>query len=158
MPKWRDVKQNRVKENSSNSIPQDENTQSCASLPSRFKAFLTDSFLITTPIIYIVMYLVLGGGDEFSQNRTFGWGLILGISALIIIFFWHVKFQTPGMKAYGIKLVNSKEERVSLLQAFIRYFATLFAIVSLFLLFTPFFNKSKKTFQDIISNTLIIEE
>lgn len=158
MPKWRDVKQKRVKEKNSNSEVEETTTNLCASLPARLKSFLTDSFLITTPIIYIVMYLILGGGDQFSESRTFGWGLIISVSALIIIFFWYVKLQTPGMKAYSLKIVNSKLERISLAQALIRYFATLFAIVSFFLIFLPFFNKSKKTFQDIISNTLIIEE
>lgn len=117
MPKWRDVKQNRAINNKEASIKQEEvNSSSCASLPSRFKAFLTDSFLITTPIIYIVMYLILGGGTEFSENRALGWGgIILALSALIIIFFWSVKFQTPGMKAYSLKIVNSKKKRELLL-------------------------------------------
>jgi len=159
MPKWRDVKQNRATINKEASIKQEEaNTSSCASLPSRFKAFLTDSFLITTPIIYIVMYLILGGGTEFSENRALGWGIILALSSLIIVFFWSVKFQTPGMKAYSLKIVNSKKERITFIQAIIRYLATLFAMGSFFLMFIPFFNKDKKTFQDLISNTIIIDE
>lgn len=159
MPKWRDVKQNRTipKQNNSNE-QQEKNNTSCASLPSRFKAFLTDSFLITTPITYIVMYLLIGGGAEFSENRIIGWSLILGITALIIIFFWYVKFQTPGMKAYSLKIVNREKQRISLFQAIIRYLATLFAMISFFLMFLPFFNKEKKTFQDLISNTIIVNE
>lgn len=157
MAKWRDVKQNRVKKNS-NSIQNEENKVSSSSLAQRFKAFLTDSFLITTPITYIIMYLVLGSGDEFAQNRTYGWSLILGSTFLIITFFWYVKFQTPGMKAYELKIVNLRNERISFLQATIRYIATLFSVASIFLLFTPFFNKEKKTFQDIISQTYIIDE
>lgn len=160
MGKWRDVKHKRAN-NSSNthsSIKDKSSTNSCASLPSRIKAFLTDSFLITTPIIYIVMYLVLGGGTQFADNRTLGWSLILAISALIIIFFWYVKSQTPGMKAYGVKIVNNNNERISFLQALIRYLATLVSIISIFLMFMPYFHKEKKTFQDIVSNTIIIDE
>ncbi len=158
MPKWRDVKQNKVSSKKENSKKQEASKSSCASLLSRFKAFLTDSFLITTPITYIVMYLILGGGTGFADNRVLGWSLILGSTAFIIIFFWYVKFQTPGMKAYSLKIVNLKNKRVSFSQAIIRYFATLFALISLFLIFVPFFNKDKKTFQDIISNTIIIDE
>ena len=161
MAKWRDVKQNRAKTTKKvedSKGVQEENKSSCASLPSRFKAFLTDSFLITTPITYIVMYLILGGGLGFSENRSLGWGLILGLTALIIVFFWYVKFQTPGMKAYQLKIVNEKNERISFVQAIIRYIATFFAIASFFLMFTPFFNKDKKTFQDLISKTTIIDE
>ncbi|RXJ97909.1 hypothetical protein CRU98_11440 [Arcobacter sp. CECT 8986] len=156
MAKWRDVKQNRIK-NDSNKV-QEEYKSSCASLFSRFKAFVTDSFLITTPIIYIVIYLVFGSGDAFSQNRLLGWSYILSTVLIIISFFWYVKTQTPGMKAYSLKIVTSTKQRINIFQAVIRYIATLISIVTLFLLLLPFFNKDKKTFQDYISRTIIIEE
>ncbi len=159
MAKWRDVKQNKVKQKNNFINNQEKiNTSSCASLSLRLKAFLTDSFLITTPITYIVMYLILGGGDEFANNRAFGWTLILGVSAIIITFFWYVKFQTPGMKAYGVKIVNENKQRITFIQAVIRYLATLISMVSIFLMFMPFFHKEKKTFQDLISKTIIIDE
>ncbi len=154
MGRWRDVKHNKIQK-------QEAKPNSgiiSASLSSRLKAFLTDSFLITTPITYIIMYLVLGGGEDFAQNRTYGWSLILSITATIILFFWYVKFQTPGMKAYSLKIVNLQNKRITFIQAFIRYFATLFSIVSIFLMFMPFFHKEKKTFQDLVSKTIIIDE
>ncbi|MGA1931888.1 RDD family protein [Arcobacter sp. YIC-464] len=159
MAKWRDVKQNRA-QNKNNSIKNQEEKidSSCASLGSRLKAFLTDSFLITTPITYIVMYLVLGGGDEFAHNRSFGWALILGVTAIVITFFWYVKFQTPGMKAYSVKIVNQNKQRITFIQAVVRYLATLISMASIFLMFMPFFHKEKKTFQDLISKTIIIDE
>ena len=87
MSRWRDIKQG----NKTNSIEQEEvipkESSSSASLGKRIKAFLTDSFLITTPIIYIVMYLVLGGGSGFAENRALGWGLILAIILFVIVFF-----------------------------------------------------------------------
>jgi len=159
MAKWRDVKQKKVNDNKVNSMETQEVQSPCASLPNRLKAFLTDSFLVTTPITYIVMYLILGSGTEFAENRSIGWTLIISSSAFIIMFFWYVKFQTPGMKAYGLKIVNAlSKDRISFPQALIRYVATLFAMISIFLMFVPFFNKDKKTFQDIISNTIIINE
>ena len=157
MAKWRDVKQNRNQKKNIDSI-KNSSKDDLASIPSRLKAFLTDTFLITTPIFYIVMYLILGGGTAFADNRVFGWSLILGSTAFIITFFWYVKFQTPGMKAYSLKIVNNDFNRISFFQAIIRYFATIFAMISFFLLFVPFFNKEKKTFQDIISKTVIINE
>lgn len=158
MAKWRYVKQSRIQNEKSFESNVKSKKNDLASLPSRFKAFLTDSFLITTPITYIVMYLILGGGTAFADNRVFGWSLILGSTAFIITFFWYVKFQTPGMKAYSLKIVNNDFNRISFFQAIIRYFATIFAMISFFLLFVPFFNKEKKTFQDIISKTVIINE
>ncbi|WP_368031417.1 RDD family protein [Arcobacter sp. s6] len=159
MSKWRDVKQNRVKErnvlNSKIKSPKSD----LASLGSRLKAFLTDTFLITTPILYIVIYLVMGSGEEFAQNRSLGWGIIFAIHASIILIFWLKNGQTPGLKAYDIKLVDSiTKQRVSVIQVLIRYITTLFAVISIFLLFLPFFNKDKKTIQDIFSNTIIIND
>ena len=158
MAKWRDVKQNRIQETKVETINKSSRDE-LASLPSRLKAFLTDTFLITTPILYIVIYLVMGSGEEFSQNRSLGWGIIFTVHALIILIFWLKNGQTPGLKAYDIKLVNNiTKQRVSVIQVLVRYLTTLFAVVSIFLLFVPFFNKDKKTFQDILSNTIIIND
>ena len=158
MAKWRDVKQNRIQETKVETINKSSRDE-LASLPSRLKAFLTDTFLITTPILYIVIYLVMGSGEEFSQNRSLGWGIIFTVHALIILIFWLKNGQTPGLKAYDIKLVdNLTKQRVSVIQVLVRYITTLTAVVSIFLLFVPFFNKDKKTFQDILSNTIIIND
>ena len=159
MAKWRDVKQNRGLEEKSNNSKIKSPKSDLASLPSRLKAFLLDTFLITTPILYIVIYLIMGSGEEFSQNRALGWGIIFAIHATIILIFWLKNGQTPGLKAYDIKLVdNITKQRVSVIQVLVRYATTLFAVVSIFLLFIPFFNKDKKTFQDILSNTSIIND
>ncbi len=159
MAKWRDVKQNRVQEEKSNGLKNKFSKDNLASLPSRLKAFLTDTFLITTPIFYIVIYLIMGSGEEFAQNRIMGWGIIFSVHAAIILIFWLKNGQTPGLKAYDIKLVdNMTKQRVSVIQVIVRYLTTLIAVVSIFLLFIPFFNKDKKTFQDILSNTIIIND
>ena len=159
MSKWRDVKQNKVKEKKSINSNIKSPKSDLASLGLRLKAFLTDTFLITTPILYIVIYLIMGSGEEFAQNRTLGWGIIFAVHASIILIFWLKNGQTPGLRAYEIKLVDSiTKQRVSVIQVLIRYVTTLFAVVSIFLLFLPFFNKDKKTIQDIFSNTIIIND
>ncbi len=158
MAKWRDVKQNRTQQEKNVETIKSSKSD-LASLPSRLKAFLTDTFLITTPIFYIVIYLIMGSGAQFAENRALGWGIIIGVHAIIILIFWLKNGQTPGLKAYDLKLVdNLTKQRVSVIQVLIRYITTLFAVVSVFLLFTPFFNKDKKTFQDILSNTTIIND
>ena len=159
MAKWRDVKQNRIQEEKSNESKNKLSKDNLASLPSRLKAFLTDTFLITTPIFYIVIYLIMGSGAEFAENRGLGWGIIFAIHATVILIFWLKNGQTPGLRAYDIKLVdNITKQRVSVIQVLVRYATTLFAVISIFLLFIPFFNKDKKTFQDILSNTIIIND
>ena len=159
MSKWRDVKQNKVKEKKSINSNIKSPKSDLASLGLRLKAFLTDTFLITTPILYIVIYLIMGSGEEFAQNSTLGWGIIFSVHALIILIFWLKNGQTPGLRAYEIKLVDTNtRQRVSVVQVLIRYITTLFAVISIFLLFLPFFNKDKKTIQDIFSNTIIIND
>ena len=160
MAKWRDVKQNRGNEDktNSNTVLQNSSKYMSSKLSSRFKAFLTDTFLITTPILYIVIYLVMGSGQEFAENRTLGWGIIFAIHFIIIAIFWLKNGQTPGLKAYDLKLVDNKSlARISVLQVIIRYAATLASVISIFFMFTPYTNKERKTFQDIVSNTKIID-
>ena len=158
MSRWRDIKQNR--NNFQNETPiKEESSIESSSISSRLRAFLTDTFLITTPIFYVVIYLIMGSGESFAQDRTTGWLMILFVHASIILFFWLVKSQTPGLKAYSIKLIDNKtKQKISFIQAIIRYITTLIAVISIFLMFLPFLRKDKKTFQDILSNTLIIDE
>ncbi|MGB5792099.1 RDD family protein [Poseidonibacter sp.] len=158
MSRWRDIKQNRNNSQNDISIKEESSIES-SSISSRLRAFLTDTFLITTPIFYIVIYLIMGSGEAFAQDRTSGWLMILFVHASIILFFWLVKSQTPGLKAYTIKVVDNKtKQKISFIQALVRYTTTLIAVVSLFLMFLPFLRKDKKTFQDILSNTIIIDE
>ena len=159
MPKWRDVKQNRAQQEKKVDSIKESSKNDSASIPLRLKAFLTDTFLITTPILYIVIYLIMGSGAEFAQNRTMGWAIIIVVHTTIILIFWLKNGQTPGLRAYELKLVdNVTKQRVSVIQVIVRYLATFFALVSIFLLFIPFFNKDKKSFQDILSNTIIIND
>ncbi len=160
MSRWRDIKQG--KETTQNEVVKPKNTTSslppCAPLGVRFRAFLTDTFLITTPIFYIVIYFVMGGGDSFSQNRIEGWLLIFAIHAIVILFFWLKSGQTPGLKLYEVKLVHTQtKEPIKVAQAIVRYVMTLFAIITFFLLFLPFIRDDKRTFQDLFSNTSIID-
>jgi uncharacterized RDD family membrane protein YckC len=159
MARWRDTKQNKnINKDSTSSKEEIVNIES-SPLSTRLRAFLTDTFLITTPILYIVIYLIMGSGEAFSEDRVKGWSIILVVHLIFIIFFWFVKNQTPGLKAYDLKIVDTLSKgRISLAQSLIRYAATLFAVVSFFLIFLPFIRKDKKTFQDLISRTIIVHE
>lgn len=157
MAKWRDIKQGKVA-SKEEEVNTSSNTLLIAPLSARLKAFLTDTFLITTPIFYLVIYFIMGGGEAFEQDRTTGWLLILFMHSIVILFFWAVKSQTPGMKAYDVKLVNHDQQRPNFIQVLIRYVATLFCVVSLILMFIPFFRKDKRTFQDIFSHTYVVKD
>lgn len=158
MARWRDTKQSKSN-NKNTSTKKEKKSIESSPLSTRLRAFLTDTFLITTPILYIVIYLIMGSGEAFSEDRIKGWSIILVIHLLIIIFFWFVKGQTPGLKAYELKIVDAlTKNRISFVQSLIRYSATIFVVVSFFLIFLPFLRKDTKTFQDLISNTIIVKQ
>lgn len=159
MSRWRDIKQGKNEPEIESKSPSIESFEPCASVSSRLKAFLTDSFLITTPILYIVIYLIMGSGEGFAQNKGNGWLIIIGVNLLVIVAFWLKSGQTPGLKAYSLKLINaSTKGKVGFMQAIIRYALTLFSIITIFLMFLPFIRKDKRTFQDILSKSYIVEE
>lgn len=158
MSRWRDIKQGK-QESHLEEVSSCAPIEPCASISSRIKAFLTDGFLITTPIFYLVIYFIMGSGEAFSQNKGNGWLIILGVDLLVIVLFWLKSGQTPGLKAYSLKLVHAKtKKKINFIQAIARYILTLFSIITLLLMFLPFMRKDKRTFQDIFSNSIVIEE
>lgn len=162
MSRWRDTKKGKTtpkkeKLDVKNATVLSDKNQ--LSLSSRMKAFLIDTFLINMPIMYFTIYILMGGGSGFSQNMGYGWLTIFLINFIIVLLFWSVKGQTPGLKAYDGILVNTMtRKRISLLQALVRYFMTLLCILSFAGMFLPFLRKDKKTLQDLLSNTSIIKK
>jgi uncharacterized RDD family membrane protein YckC len=65
--------------------------------------------------------------------------------------------QTPGKKAYEIKVVDDKTyDNIGFFRAFIRFVAFLFSATILLGLLTPFYRKDKKALHDIIASTVEI--
>jgi len=69
------------------------------------KAFLTDSFMLLMPIMYIVFYFVFSGREGFAEHKMLGWLYILLPLAIVEILFLAKAGQTPGMRAYNLKLI-----------------------------------------------------
>lgn len=153
-PKWRDIKRGDATK-AKQSVP----AFCITSLPNRFKAFITDSFMVLMPLMYISVYFVMGSLDEFAKDRTLGWGVILVPHFLVIVGLFYKNAQTMGMKAYDMVLVDyATKAKPSLLQIVARYFLVVVSIFSLFLLFVPFFNKDRRSFHDILTHTLVIDK
>ncbi|WP_419766315.1 MAG: RDD family protein [Arcobacter sp.] len=157
MSRWRDIKGGK-KEIPANDFKSDElKSDVCTSIPARIKAFIVDMFMIMMPLAYLTTYVFMNGKDDFQGNEEARWSLSI-IYGLIIITFWVVKGQTPGLKAYNLKLIDAKtKEKISFGKAILRYLSFLFSAMTIVLAFLPFFRKDKKTFQDLVSNTLVIK-
>lgn len=152
--RWRDVKKGHIK------IKKDLKAPSVYPKISpviiRIKAFLTDSFMIFMPVIYIVFYVIMGSREEFKAHMLAGWIYIMIPHFLITSSFLYFKNQTPGYKAYDLKLVTFKGKKPSFLQITIRYIVFTLTIAVFPLLFFPFFTKKRYGLYDIISRTLPI--
>ena len=155
MARWRDVKQGKITKQKIKK----QNTQPSfcdAPLSLRFKAFITDSFMIMMPIMYFVTYVIIGTLQEFAKQRGSGWLYILSVHFIITLLFWYFKSQTPGLKAYDLKIVDSTSgEKVTLISLINRYIFTTLSIMFIVPLFIPYFNKQRKTLQDIVSGSCI---
>jgi len=156
MSRWRDIKQGNVKKETEPQIEKDNSLES-APIGSRIKAFIVDMFMIMMPIMYVTTYLIMDGKDDFQGSDEARW-ITAGVFGLIVILFWIIKGQTPGYKAYAIKLVDSDtKEKVSLIKAVLRYFVFLISATTIILSLFPFFRKDKKTIQDILTKTTVIQ-
>ena len=158
--RWRDIKQGNVddtNQNKTQDIVEDNSLQS-APIGSRIKAFIVDMFMIMMPIMYVTTYLIMEGKDDFQGSDEARW-ITAFVFGLIIVIFWIAKGQTPGYKAYSIKLIdNDTKEKISLAKAILRYFIFLMCATTIVLSFIPFFRKDKKTIQDLLTKTTVISE
>lgn len=125
---------------------------------TRTKAFLVDTFMITMPIAYFVIYVVMSGGKGFEANKELGWLIILLLHAPVIISLWFFKSQTPGMKGYEIAIASLTDEQTkpSFINLALRYAIMPLSIISVVGVLMAKFRKDKLTLHDLISKTKII--
>jgi len=154
--RFRNVKQGKGKENVIEEVSS-ASKWDYASSGSKIKAFLTDSFMLVMPIMYVVFYLIMGGREGFSEHKALGWIYILVPLVIVQTIFMFKTGQTPGYRAYKLTLIDdSTGEKPSF---FIILFRNLCAVLSLFTLFgwvMMFFRKDSKTLHDLLSRTAVI--
>ncbi len=131
---------------------------SYAKYTDRIKAFITDMFMIYVPILYITAYLIMDGKDDFQSSE---FAPLLGVTFYGLIYaFLLSKFgQTPGKKAYDLKVVNDKTgEYIGFFKSAFRFVAFLFTATTLLGLFLPFYRKDRKGLHDLLSGTIVVIE
>ncbi len=154
--RWRDVKQNRIPRKSRKKEKDREPKFKYGSMLARLKAFITDMFLIMMPIAYFVTYAVMGSKESFQASPMARWslGIIYGI---IVVTFWVKTGQTPGYKAYDLKVIdNETGEKPALLRAILRYLLFLISATSIVGVLVGYFRKDRKMFHDLFSKTTVI--
>jgi len=154
--RWRKVKQGKVESFKKEAIEPVKSLQ-CAPITLRLKALLIDTFMITMPILYIVIYLIMGDRVGFKEHMGQGWLIILTIHMVITLTFWKLKAQTPGMKAYDLFLYDPQtDKKPNIIKLILRYVMLQISILSFFGIFLPFIMRDKKGLHDLISNTCIV--
>jgi uncharacterized RDD family membrane protein YckC len=159
MSRWRDTKKAKLTEIKKDTKSNEDNNVDNlnATVLTRAKAFVTDSFMIVMPIMYISIYLIMGGRELFEQNMTLGWAFILIPYLIITVLFTVLKGQTPGYKAYEIKVVDNRtHQNIDLLTSVLRFIIYILSIISIIGVLVPYFRKDGKTIQDLLSSTAVI--
>ncbi len=155
--RFRDVKQGKTEEIVIEKPHSANNKWNYTSPGMKIKAFLTDSFMLVMPIMYVVFYLIMGGREGFEEHKMMGWVYILVPLVIVQTIFMFKTGQTPGYRAYNITLIDETTGKKPSL--FIILFRNLSAILSLFTFFgwiMMFFRKDKKTLHDLLSGTAAI--
>lgn len=122
----------------------------------RIKAFITDMFMIYAPILYIITYVFMGGKDDFQSSQ---FAPLVGVTIYGIIYAILLSKlgQTPGKKAYVMKVVDvDTKENIGFFRAFIRFVAFLFSATIFLGLIVPFYRKDNRALHDLICNTVVI--
>ena len=106
-PRFRDLKKGKISPETSTEKPSRKAREMFPDKRTRSKAFITDSFMLLMPVMYAVIYLVMGGREGFAANMLLGWIDILVPLIFIQIAFIAKSGQTPGMRAYNIRVVDN---------------------------------------------------
>ncbi|CAI6148892.1 MAG: hypothetical protein SPLUMA2_SPLUMAMAG2_01453 [uncultured Sulfurimonas sp.] len=128
-----------------------------ARYPDRIKALITDIFMIYMPIMFFITYIVLSGKDALQSSNEAPL-IATSLYGVIYAIFLSKTGQTPGKKAYNIKIVDYKsQENLSFIMALLRFIVFLFSATTIVGLFIPFFRKDNKALHDLICGTIEIK-
>jgi len=154
--RFRDTKKGKI-----TAVKEEKRSQNSLNFAKRrdiLKAFLTDSFMLLMPIMYIVFYLVFSGREGFAAHKLLGWLYILVPLAIVEILFLAKSGQTPGMKAYRMKLIFlPTSQKPPLSTIILRQILSKFTFL-LFGWIVLFFRKDGRNLHDLIVGTALVYE
>jgi len=125
---------------------------------ARVFAMVMDMFMLILPINIIIGLIF--GFDALKNPETSSVAGIVQISLLFsaTVIFWKIVGQTPGKKAFSLKVVDSQTlELAPFWKLIVRYLGYFLSLISLVGFFLPLFREDKKALHDIISGTSVIQ-
>ncbi len=136
--------------------PDDKPTVFYAKTTDRIKAFITDMFMIYVPILYIITYVFMGTKEAFLESDIAPF-IAVSIYGLIYSLLLSKLGQTPGKKAYEIKVVDAKSGKMlSFVKAFCRFVMFLFSSFTLLGLIVILYRKDKKSLHDLVCGSVVL--
>ena len=156
--RFRDTKQGRISKIEPKSKKEQNSSFQFATKGDYLKAVLTDSFMLLMPIMYIVFYLVFDGREDYGRHWQQGGLYILGALTIVESIFLILKGQTPGMKAYNLKLISLYTHKKPTPQLIIVRQILAKAVFLIWGWIVIFFRKDSRNLQDIILQTAFVYE
>jgi uncharacterized RDD family membrane protein YckC len=153
---------------SDSSLSADQQPTNAEKIPStagfwrRMAAILYDCFLLlATCFLATAIALPLNNGEAFHSGEYFYSGYLIVVSFAFFGWFWTHGGQTPGMKAWKLKLITSNHSSVSTIsrkQAAKRFMSAILSWIILGIGFASIlFSKQKLAWHDRLSNSHIID-
>jgi uncharacterized RDD family membrane protein YckC len=133
-------------------------TISYASLGLKTKAFLTDVFMILMPLLYLVIYIIMGGLESASHEKLLSWTYtLIPYTIIISTFMIKDKGRSPGMRSQSLQVVNTiTQTPASAFSIAFRNISFLLTLALPFVWILPFFRKDNKGLHDLLSATAVV--
>lgn len=136
----------------------DSYIQQHVSLLRRIGAILYDFVLLLTVLVFASLFAVILFNITPQHPLFFIYQIY--IFSICLVFFawpWTQGGQTLGMKTWKIKLMHTKNENVSRIDAFIRFLVAIISWLALGIgFFWSLFDEEKRTWHDIVSKTKLV--
>ncbi len=125
---------------------------------ARVFAVIMDNFLLLAPIT--ILTGVIFGYDALKHPETnhIAGNFQMVVYLIVTVLFWKYTGQTPGKKAFGLKVVDAKTFETpptwKLAIRFVSYFLSMVTLVGFFI---PLFREDRRALHDLIAGTAVIE-
>lgn len=126
----------------------------------RFAAIAYDSLLLFSVLFFgTLVVLALTGGRAITPGNTLYRGYLLVLSLLYFAWFWTHGGQTPGMRAWRLRLRGRDAGAVTWGQAVARFTAALVSWLAFGLGFAwALWDRERLTWHDRLSRTVLVLE
>ena len=131
-----------------------------ASNTKKVKAFLTDIFLIFMPLIYFVIYVIMGGREGVELHKLLTWTYVtIPFLIILTIFMYKDKGKSPGLRSQSLKVIDCYTlDKPSLFTIIFRNFSLILTVLTFFGWIIMFFREDKRGLHDLLSNTCVIPD